>query len=328
MSRPLAISVVTPHLRPVGGVVKLLDYCEHLLAGGFFVELIVLNGDGRLPELPVAQRLSQAAEGFRISLGDTQERADAVIFSLPGNVSDAASMFRNQARRPVLIHLVQNVRHANPRWLVGQGRITLSLPLVRICTGSAVAAAVAPWHDQSKPLFDIDLGIDVDFFHAPVRDFMARPLRVGYATWKSELGRDVRRNVPADNLIDWFELSGQTSWADLRSFYHGIDIFLATPNPEEGFYMPGLESAAAGALVICPDVNGNRAWLSPGVNAYTVSWGDVGSYVDVLRQVSATSSPDGLRDVAQRGQETANQFRLEREREAVLVAITEVIADT
>ena len=36
---------------------------------------------------------------------------------------------------------------------------------------------------------------------------------------------------------------------------------LFLPNMEEGFYLPALEGMALGALVICPDCIGNRAFM-------------------------------------------------------------------
>jgi glycosyltransferase involved in cell wall biosynthesis len=91
-------------------------------------------------------------------------------------------------------------------------------------------------------------------------------------------------------------------------------VFLATPLVEEGFYMPGLEAMAAGAVVISSDAGGNRAYCRFGENCIEVSMDDARDYVGALEGLRA-SGEDEIERLRTNGYQTVGRHTLERERE-------------
>ena len=100
----------------------------------------------------------------------------------------------------------------------------------------------------------------------------------------------------------------------MRKLYHWADVFLATPFAEEGFYMPGLEAMAAGAVVLTPDAGGNRAYCDFGRNCIPVELDDAGSYVSALKALRSESVGEVER-LRREGYETVKRHTLENERE-------------
>ena len=103
-------------------------------------------------------------------------------------------------------------------------------------------------------------------------------------------------------------------WAELRELYHWSDVFLATPLVEEGFYMPGLEAMAAGAIVISSDAGGNRAYCRFGENCIEVGMDDARDYVGALEGLRAAGVEE-IGRLRQGGYQAVGRHTLERERE-------------
>jgi glycosyltransferase involved in cell wall biosynthesis len=103
-------------------------------------------------------------------------------------------------------------------------------------------------------------------------------------------------------------------WDELRDLYQWSDVFLATPLAEEGFYMPGLEAMAAGAVVVSPDAGGNRAYCRFGENCVRVEFGDAAGYVAALRGLKE-ADPGEIERLRRSGLETAGLHTLAHERE-------------
>jgi glycosyltransferase involved in cell wall biosynthesis len=102
-------------------------------------------------------------------------------------------------------------------------------------------------------------------------------------------------------------------WEELRELYHWADVFLATPLVEEGFYLPGLEAMAAGAILLSSDAGGNRAYCEFDENCLRVEFDDPWSYVEVLLSLR-TADPAKLDRMRQRGYETTERHTLSREK--------------
>ena len=102
-------------------------------------------------------------------------------------------------------------------------------------------------------------------------------------------------------------------WAELRELYHWADVFLATPLVEEGFYMPGLEAMAAGAVVISSDAGGNRAYCNFGENCIEVGLDDAPGYVSALEGLR-TAGAGEVERLRRNGYETLGRHTLEHER--------------
>ena len=167
---------------------------------------------------------------------------------------------------------------------------------------SLVSDAITPFLDPRGLHRTIALGHETGYFASPTRSsVLGRPVRVAHTTWKSELGDAVERAVTAEGF-EFRAIRTQVAWDELRELYLWADVFLSTPGPEEGFYMPGLEALEAGCLLVTPDVGGNMAYSRPGLNCRLVPYDDVDGYVLALREIAALSSEevDSLRRAGNR----------------------------
>src|SRR5215218_7707161 len=131
----------------------------------------------------------------------------------------------------------------------------------------------------------IDLGNDSDFFTKTRKGGLGFPIKVGYTTWKSAVGDEVAASLAGSPEFAFRAIRNPVGWAELRELYQWADVFLATPLVEEGFYMPGLEAMAAGAVVISSDAGGNRAYCRFGENCIEVGFEDAGGYVGALKSL-------------------------------------------
>ena len=103
-------------------------------------------------------------------------------------------------------------------------------------------------------------------------------------------------------------------WAELRELYHWSDVFLATPLVEEGFYMPGLEAMAAGAIVVSSDAGGNRAYCRFGENCIEVGMDVARDYVGALESLRAAGVEE-IERLRGNGYVAVGRHTLEHERE-------------
>ncbi len=97
---------------------------------------------------------------------------------------------------------------------------------------------------------------------------------------------------------------------ELRELYQWADIFLATPLLDEGFYLPGLEAMAAGAIVISSDAGGNRAYCHFGETYLDAQMESPDSHVSVLEKLAETPDVESMRKSAYA---TLNAHTLEAE---------------
>jgi len=139
-------------------------------------------------------------------------------------------------------------------------------------------------------------------------------VKVGYTTWKSGVGDSVAQKLAKDPGFRFRAIREPVGWQELRDLYQWSDIFLATPLAEEGFYMPGLEAMAAGAVVVSPDAGGNRAYCRFGENCVRVGLDDADDYVRALESLRAgpTEEVERFRDA---GYEAVGRHTLGHERE-------------
>ena len=177
---------------------------------------------------------------------------------------------------------MQNVRWANPAFTNGYAVRLLSRPMARIMTNDVVLEAVKPYLNPSSITEVIQLGNDSDFFAKERSGGLGSPIKVGYTTWKSGVGDEVATLLAGSPEFEFRAIRDPVGWAELRELYHWSDVFLATPLVEEGFYMPGLEAMAAGAVVISSDAGGNRAYCHFGENCIEVGMDDARGYVGAL----------------------------------------------
>lgn len=305
-----------PTFRPVGGVIKALDYAA--AAAGLGWDVVVVCDEPFAADLPVfdVPRLAVlrgAGSAAPEEVGVTSD--DIAFISWPSQYPDAAERLAPDVPHERIVHLVQNVRHADPHWLGGLGRRLLSRPLSRIFTNHLVEEACAPLVHPTSLRTTIPLGHDVEFFRTERSGALGRPIRVAYPTWKSAVGRRVERSLAGDDRFEFESIEGIVAWPDLRAAYHRADVVLGCPIPQEGVYLPGVEAMAAGALLVIPDAGGNMAYCRFDENCIGATLEDEASYVAALQRIAAMGE-DEVASFRAAGHETADTHSLEREAEA------------
>nr|WP_246284431.1 glycosyltransferase [Nocardioides perillae] len=196
--------------------------------------------------------------------------------------------------------------------------------MARISINEIVAETIRPWLDQRALHRTVDLGHDTPFFRTHRRDEGPRtPLRVAYTTWKSDVGDRVAAALVDDPGFAFRAITTTATWAELRELYQWSDVFLATPGPEEGLYLPGLEAMAAESVVVTPDVGGNMAYCRPGLNCVLVDYDDAGSYVAALRGL-ASSAPREVLRLRRAGAQIVDRFDLSAERAGFAAFLAEL----
>jgi len=186
--------------------------------------------------------------------------------------------------------------------------------MARIMTNDVVLKAVRPYLNETSMTEVIQLGNESNYFAKERTGGFGDLVRVGYTTWKSGVGDEVARLLSDDRGFKFRAIREPVGWKELRDLYQWSDIFLATPLVEEGFYMPGLEAMAAGALVISSDAGGNRAYCRFGENCVQVDFDDAQGYVDALKAIR-TESVENIERMRRSGYETTRRHTLEHERE-------------
>jgi glycosyltransferase involved in cell wall biosynthesis len=213
-----------------------------------------------------------------------------------------------------VIFIVQNVRHANPSFTGGYALRLLTRPMARIMTNDVVLEAVRPYLNTTSMTEVILLGNESDFFARERRAGLGDPVRVGYTTWKSRVGDEVARKLAENPGFRFRAIREPVGWQELRDLYQWSDIFLATPLAEEGFYMPGLEAMAAGAIVVSPDAGGNRAYCRFGENCIGVGLDEVADYVGALKELRVWPA-DKVERLRTSAYEAVGRHTLKHERE-------------
>lgn len=285
------IFFLVPGLRPTGGVVKVFDYARHALDLGH--EPVMCAGKHFRPGLPLfcVERFADLtpAAGIRWVRGFdyTMASGDLAFFSWPAHYEIAADRLPPGSPPERIIHLVQNTRHGNPQWLEGLAVRLLGRPMARLMITQEVLEACRPYLNGASPTRVIPEGHDWPYFHRERHGGLPRRVQVGYTTWKSTVGQEVEEALVGDPRFVFRSIRETVAWPELRELYHWCDVFLGFPNPQEGFYLVGLEAMAAGALFVTPDVEGNRSYCRWGENCLKVPFGWAPGYVEALEEIAA-----------------------------------------
>lgn len=302
-----------PTYRPVGGVIKTLDYAAAAVDLGWQVVMVCdepFSADLPVFEVPRLKGLRSVGSARPGEVGVTAQ--DIVLISWPSQYSSVAERMERDVPHERIVHIVQNVRHADPHWLGGLARRLLSRPLSRIYTNHLVEEACAPLAHPASLRATIPLGHDVEFFWKERSGPIGRPIRVAYPTWKSAVGRRVERALARDDRFEFRSIEGVVSWPDLREAYHRADVVLGCPIAQEGVYLPGVEAMAAGALLVIPDAGGNMAYCRFDENCLEARLEDEGSYVAALERIAAMGE-DEVDAMRAAGHATALAHSLDRE---------------
>ncbi len=310
---------MTPTFRPVGGVVKIFDYVNHARSLGY--EPVIACPESYKPGLPLFQipRFSEISPQNGVKFTDLDKVSvsphDLAFLSWPTHYEILEPRLSRWTRHEQVIFIVQNVRWANPHWIGGYAVRLLSRPMARIMTNDVVFDAVRPYLNTSSMSEVIQLGHESGFFAKERSGGLGSPTRVGYTTWKSGVGDEVASMLADSRDFVFRAIRNPVGWDELRELYHWADVFLATPLIEEGFYLPGLEAMAAGAVVISSDAGGNRAYCEFGENCLQAGFEDAKDYVDALRSLRS-GEPENVERLRRNGYETVKRHTLEHERES------------
>jgi hypothetical protein len=309
---------MTPTFRPVGGVVKIFDYVNHAISLGY--EPVIACPETYKPGLPLfeIERFADISPENGILFTDLDKVAvgphDLAFLSWPTHYGIAEPRFSRWTEHEQVISIVQNVRWANPDWIGGYAVRLLSRPMARIMTNEVVLEACRPYLNESSMTRVITLGNDSEFFSKERKGGLGNPVRVGHTTWKSAVGDEVAEALAGDPGFEFRAIRNPVGWKELRKLYHWSDVFLASPLAEEGFYMPGLEAMAAGAIVVTPDAGGNRSYCRFGVNCLPVRLDDAGDYVAALRALRGYGERE-IGALRRGGYEAVGRHTLENERD-------------
>lgn len=310
------LQVFTPTYRPVGGVVKILDYVTHARSLGYPVWVYCPERIDPTSQLFATDRFRALLEDPEVRFHRKQRMAvgedDLFFVSLPNDFLVAFRRLLDGMSPERIIHVIQNVRHVNPAWRGGHGTRVLTRPAARISINQIVADVIEPWLDPRSLHRVVNIGHDVAFFARDRTGPLGRPLRVGYTTWKSDVGDRVA-SMTAAAPVEFRAVRDTATWAELRDLYTWADVFLSTPGPEEGMYLPGLEAMAAGCLVVTPDAGGNMAYCTPGENCLLVGFEDAAAYVDALTTIAALDA-EAVGRLRASAYEMTTRFDLDAER--------------
>ena len=320
MSSRSTLHALTPTYKPVGGVIKIMDYVCHALTEGYRVS--VWSPEPWNPHLPLFQidrfqclRPDTVDIKFHSSNNLEFAASDLAFISLPDNFETASKALPAGMSPERIIHIIQNVRHVTPSWRRGYPLRLLTRPLARISINDIVYKAIEPWLDPQAFHETIILGHDLRFFHRErTGPSLCSPIRVAHTTWKSNIGECVE-HLLNDTRFAFKSIGHQATLVELRELYHWADVFLCAPNAEEGLYLPGLEAMAAGCIIITPDVTGNMSYCRPENNCLLVEFESARSYLEALRKIESLPSTE-LASLRSEGYAITSQFSLAREREA------------
>lgn len=327
MSEKGTIHFLTPSYRPAGGVVKLMDYVGHARAIGYRVHIYCAQSATTSKGIFQIERyrtlLDDADVSFHRGFDIGMAKDDLMLFSMPKHYEIALRALPASASPDRMIHLIQGIRHVNLDWHEGYARRILARPASRISITGIVGQTIAEYLDPRSLHRVVTIGHDLHYFHRPRQGDLQAPVRVAYATWKSDVGDQVADVLAGDTGFEFRAVRDPATWRELRDLYGWADVFLSTPLREEGLYLPGLEAMSSGAIVVTPDSIGNMAYCKPGENCFEVGFGDVADYVNALLDIR--HAPRGVIErIREQAWRTCEGFSLQHERSEFESFLTEV----
>ena len=211
------------------------------------------------------------------------------------------------------INLIQHVRHAQEGTELHR---YLAHRAIRICVSREVADAISATGRVEGPIMTIPNGIDVQPAVPAEGDLAAahqarpRPITiVGYK--RPDLARALSRRLDEERIAH----PPATEFLDRRRFLERLAesrVAVCLPRAEEGFYLPALESMAAGCLVVTLDCIGNRGFCRHGENCLIAEPGP-DSLFDAAKKALALSAPE-REGLLRRARDTAAGHSLDTER--------------
>jgi hypothetical protein len=262
-----------------GGHLKVWDYCCHAAAAGWEVRVRFTEGsswDESNPWRAAPEFVLPPREPFHPDVvfvaGLDWERLEGMAVSTP------------------VINLIQHVRHSDPddpRYRY------LCRPAVRIAVSREVSEAVQATGLVRGPVVTIPNAVDASEF--PItRRFEDRPVDILVSALRQKaLGARVASRLQAGGRSVRL-LTDHVARPLFLESLADAKIVVVLPDRVEGFCLPALEAMALGALVVVPNVVGNRSFCLAGVNCLMPEF-DEESVVAAVERAVALSTADSER---------------------------------
>ncbi|MFC4700056.1 glycosyltransferase [Glaciecola siphonariae] len=230
-----------------GGHQKVRDYIGHFAAHpNFDVSLYLNNTSSVMPDLfenidGVTYQASYSPEGFDyVFLAGMDWRR-----YLPLQSNNA----EQKRDAPVVINLIQHVRHGDPKHPL---HAFMKQKALRLCVSMAVKDAVEPY--ANGPCRYIRMGHNI-------------PVIPSSKTYDLYILAN-KRPAWGKEIADWAKGEGLNFLLHHRLMpkdevlkaMANADISVCLPNPTEGFYLPGIEAMNLSNKVVVPDCIANREY--------------------------------------------------------------------
>ncbi len=307
-----------PSDKPVGGIAKVLDYAVHASMGGYDSIFCCKNINQDFASNPLFLKPYFKKNGGSIKIISINQleplKSDIVFFTLPSNHSILSRIyFKKLEPCERFIHLLQNTRVAGLQFDRGYSFRLLSKKLHRICITNEVLKSVEDYVLDKEILKLIPHGFDFDVFDKLPKKNDKVCILVNL--FKGEFGLEVINYFKKDKRIKKINICKKgISWENLIKKYRESSIFVSTPLPEEGLYLPGLEAMAAGNLVITPDCYGNRFYCDFSKNSIKVNYQVLSEYIKAIDE--SINNWQGSSYIKRlEGYKKASELKLDNERE-------------
>ena len=307
-----------PSDKPVGGIAKVLDYAVHASLGGYETIFCCHYFQDQINKNPLFLKPYFFNNGRKIRIISLEKlipnKDDIVFFTLPSHYELLSRIyFRKLNPSESFIHLLQNTRVGEIQFEGGYAFRLLTKKMRRICITSEVFKSIEPYVTHKKLLEIIPHGFDFDIFDKPPEKNDKKVLLVNL--FKGDFGLKVVKYFQNDKRISNINICRKgISWQDLIKNYKKSSIFISTPLPEEGLYLPGLEAMAAGNLVVTPDCYGNRFYCDFKENSIKVQYNSFDEYIEAIEfSINNWNTISYLK--RKNGYQKASNLKLDRERD-------------
>jgi glycosyltransferase involved in cell wall biosynthesis len=232
---------------PSGGCIKMRDYFRHALTAPGWDAKVYIPPDNFIgPDNPWYGELPHIVRQY------APYEADVLVISGLGWERFIPEEIRNDSPIPI-IYLIQGAFKA----YTSPYREDLRHLAIRIAVSPHIADTVRSRADVNGPLFVVPAGLDTQDFPPRVdpheRDIDLLILGIKNAPLAAQLGKELTPYIGSMScLVD------QIPQVEFLGKMARARIVVCLPGKDEGFYLPALEAMHYGALVVCPDVGGNR----------------------------------------------------------------------
>lgn len=269
------------YLRFQGGHLKVFHYFNHLKNTNLYNPTIYFTDRSIRDENTLWSKTEKL---------DSWLPAQADILFLAGldwqAVLQDQPFIKKQKKIPV-INLIQGLSHAEPTDIKYR---FLSERAIRICVSPQVAAAIQSTGHVNGPVFTIPNGVDLHGLPAVLPEEIKDIDLLIVAIKKPELGFALEKNLSGKcrKIINLTQLTPRNEFLNLLS---RSKICLCLPHFAEGFYLPALEGMALGAMVVCPDCIGNRAFCIDQKNCFSPKY-DQESIIEAVHKAMSLSTSE------------------------------------